>query len=67
MKENPHRGKAGRNEHLIDKVIIRMCVKVTFLSGSKKLKANPVQRVISLTSAAILSHASNPSNAPSSI
>ena len=67
MKENPHKRIAGTNVHLIDKVIIRRCVKVTFLSGDKKLKANPVQRVISLTSASTLSHASNPSNAPSSI
>ena len=67
MKENPHKRIAGTNVHLIDKVIIRMCVRVTFLSGGKKLKANPVQRVISLTSTSTLSHASNPSNAPSSI
>ena len=56
MKENPHKRIAGTNVHLIDKFIIRRCVKVTFLSGDKKLKANPVQRVISLTSASNLSH-----------
>ena len=35
MKENPHKRIVGTNVHLIDKVIIRRCVRVTFCQAVK--------------------------------